>query len=103
MKKFEGKKLLLLGSNVGTEDMILYAKSNGAYTIVADNLPVSKSGANTSLGTLFLKAESRKEMDLIINNMVNYIKIKFQYFFRFLLDMFFCQSVYFFGIVSGKV
>lgn len=43
MKKFEGKKLLLLGSNVGTLDMIRYAKENGAYTIVADNLPIEKS------------------------------------------------------------
>ncbi len=43
IKKFEGKKLLLLGSNVGTLDLIEYAKNNGAYTIVADNLPKSKS------------------------------------------------------------
>lgn len=43
MKKFEGKKLLFLGSNVGTADMIRYAKENGAFTIVADYLPVEKS------------------------------------------------------------
>ncbi len=43
MKRFEGKKLLLLGSNVGTLDILKYAKENGAYTIVADNLPVEKS------------------------------------------------------------
>lgn len=43
MKKFEGKKLLFLGSNVGTADMIKYAKENGAFTIVADYLPVEKS------------------------------------------------------------
>lgn len=43
MKKFEGKKLLLLGSNVGTLDIIRYAKANGAFTIVADYLPVEKS------------------------------------------------------------
>lgn len=43
MKKFEGKKLLFLGSNVGTLDMIRYAKENGAYTIVADYLPQEKS------------------------------------------------------------
>lgn len=42
-KKFEGKKLLLLGSNVGTMDLLTYAKENGAYTIVADNLPEEKS------------------------------------------------------------
>lgn len=43
MKLFEGKKLLFLGSNVGTLDMIRYAKKNGAYTIVADYLPIEKS------------------------------------------------------------
>ena len=43
MSKFEGKKLLFLGSNVGTLDMIRYAKENGAYTIVADYLPKEKS------------------------------------------------------------
>ena len=43
MRKFEGKKLLLLGSNVGTMDLLTYAKANGAYTIVADNLPIEKS------------------------------------------------------------
>ena len=43
MGNFDGKKLLLLGSNVGTLDIIRYAKDNGAYTIVADNLPVERS------------------------------------------------------------
>lgn len=41
--KFEGKKLLLLGSNVGILDIIRYAKEHGAITIVADNYPVEKS------------------------------------------------------------
>lgn len=35
-KKFTGKKLLVLGSNVGAIDIVTYAKDNGAYTIVAD-------------------------------------------------------------------
>ena len=43
IRKFEGKKLLLLGSNVGTLDLIRYAKKHGAYTIVADNLSVEES------------------------------------------------------------
>lgn len=43
MKKFEGKKLLILGSSVGTLDLIKYAKKHGAYTIVADYLPKEKS------------------------------------------------------------
>ena len=41
--KFEGKKLLLLGSNIGILDVIRYAKENGAITILADDLPVEKS------------------------------------------------------------
>lgn len=45
MKKFEDKKLLLLGSNAGTVDLIKYAKYNGAYTIVADYLEPAKSPA----------------------------------------------------------
>lgn len=43
MKKFEGKKILFLGSNVGTIDMVRYARENGAYTIVADYYPIEKS------------------------------------------------------------
>ncbi len=43
MEKFVGKKILFLGSNVGTIDMIRYAKQQGAYTIVADYLPKEKS------------------------------------------------------------
>ena len=43
MKRFVGKTLLLLGSNVGTLDIIRYAKENGVFTIVADNLPTEKS------------------------------------------------------------
>lgn len=43
MLKFEGKKILLLGSSLGILDIIKYARENGALTIVADNLPVEKS------------------------------------------------------------
>lgn len=43
MKIFDGKKFLLLGSNVGTLELLSYARENGAYTIVADNLPNDKS------------------------------------------------------------
>jgi biotin carboxylase len=44
-KRFTSKKLLLLGTNVGTCDMVNYARSQGAYVIVADNLPPEKSTA----------------------------------------------------------
>lgn len=47
MKKFHGKVLLLLGTNVGSVDIVNYARSNGAYVIVADNLPLEESKAKT--------------------------------------------------------
>lgn len=45
MNKFLDKKLLLLGTNVGSIEIVNYAKSEGAYVIVADNLPNEKSPA----------------------------------------------------------
>ncbi|MCM1132931.1 MAG: ATP-grasp domain-containing protein [Ruminococcus flavefaciens] len=44
-KKFNGKKLLVLGSNVGATDIVQYARENGAYVIVADYFPPEKSPA----------------------------------------------------------
>ena len=44
-KKFAGKKLLLLGTNVQSCSIVNYAKSQGAYVIVTDNLPPEKSAA----------------------------------------------------------
>jgi len=45
MGKFSGKTLLVLGSNVGSTDIVTYAKENGARVIVADYYPVEKSPA----------------------------------------------------------
>ena len=45
MKKFHNKKLLVLGSNAGSTDIVRYARENGAYTIVADYLEPAKSPA----------------------------------------------------------
>lgn len=45
MKKYEGKTLLMLGSNVGAKEMVLYARDNGAYTIVADYYDNDRSNA----------------------------------------------------------
>lgn len=45
MKKFENKTLLVLGSSIGSVDIVNYAKENGAYTIVADYYPIDKSEA----------------------------------------------------------
>lgn len=43
MKKYSNKKLLILGTNVGSVDIAKYAKSHGAYVIGTDNLPKEKS------------------------------------------------------------
>ena len=43
--KFDKKVLLVLGSNVGSTDIVRYASANGAYTIVTDFYPKEKSPA----------------------------------------------------------
>lgn len=43
--RFEGKRLLVLGSNVGSCEIVRYARDGGAYVAVADWLPVEKSPA----------------------------------------------------------
>ncbi len=45
MGKFENKKFLVLGTSVGSVEMVNYAKSQGAYVIVVDYLPAEKSAA----------------------------------------------------------
>lgn len=45
MGKFSGKKLLVLGSNVGATDIVTYARKNGAYVVVADWNPEEESPA----------------------------------------------------------
>lgn len=45
MKRYEGKTLLVLGSNVGAADIVRYAKEDGALVLVADWYPVEKSRA----------------------------------------------------------
>ena len=43
--RFQGKKLLVLGSNAGSVDIVDYARSGGAFVYVADYLPRSESPA----------------------------------------------------------
>lgn len=45
MGKFDGKRLLELGTNVSSVDIVQYARKEGAYVIVADYLDKSKSEA----------------------------------------------------------
>lgn len=69
MKKFSGKKLLVLGSNVGSVDIVSYAKQNGAYTIVVDNLPPEKSPAKMIADEhLMISTANTLELNLLINN-----------------------------------
>ena len=44
-KRFANKKLLVLGSNAGSELIVNYARDNGAYVTVADYNPPEKSPA----------------------------------------------------------
>ena len=45
MGKYDGKKLLMLGSNVCSDDICNYAKLHGAYVVAADWNPIEKSSA----------------------------------------------------------
>lgn len=45
MSLFEGKKLLFLGTSVASVSMVRYARQEGAYVIVTDNLPPEQSAA----------------------------------------------------------
>lgn len=45
MMRFEGKKLLELGTTMGSVQMVQYAKENGAYVIVADKDKPERSAA----------------------------------------------------------
>ena len=45
MGKFDGKRLLMLGTSTGSVAIVRYAKSEGAYVIVTDYLPVERSEA----------------------------------------------------------
>lgn len=43
MGKFDGKKLLILGTNVGAVEAVRYAQQNGAYVYATDYYPIEKS------------------------------------------------------------
>ena len=52
-----------------------YIKDEGLIVAKGDSIHPF-TGANTSLGTLFLRAESRKELDRLLENLEQYIKLK---------------------------
>lgn len=45
MGKFDGKRLLVLGTSIGSVDVVQYAKAQGAYVLVTDYLPAERSAA----------------------------------------------------------
>ena len=45
MGKFNKKTLLVLGTSVGSVEIVKYARNEGAYVIVTDYLPLEKSEA----------------------------------------------------------
>ena len=52
--KFAGKTLLVLGSNVGSNDIVKYAKENGAEVLVADYFSPERSSAKRIADEHFL-------------------------------------------------
>ena len=69
MKKFEGKKLLVLGGKpIGSYEIVEYAKKQGAYTIVADYLPKNQSIAKRLADESWVI--STAEVDVISNKVI---------------------------------
>lgn len=54
MKRFEGKKLLELGTTMGSVQMVQYAKDNGAYVIVADKDKPERSAAKRIADKIYM-------------------------------------------------
>lgn len=63
--KFSGKTLLILGTSAGSNDIVKYAKSNGAHTIVIDYLQPELSESKLVADDNFLI--STADTDTIIN------------------------------------
>lgn len=72
-EKFAGKKLLVLGSNAGSDAVIKYAQKNGAYVYVADNLPLVKSFAKplADKAVLISTADMDALEQLVVNERIN--------------------------------
>lgn len=73
MKKFQDKKLLVLGSNVGSTDIVHYTKENGGFVYVADYLPKEKSPAKllADEAVLISTSDTEKLEALIKRNNIN--------------------------------
>ncbi len=73
MGKYDGKKLLILGNNAGSAEILEYAKQNGAYIVVSDYIPYEESklkkeaDEHLSVST----AETEELADYIKTNNIN--------------------------------
>ena len=69
------KECTLESIDIDSEFEAKYIRDKGFIVKKGDHI-VSFTGANTSLGTLFLKAETREELDKVLINIEKSIKIK---------------------------
>ena len=68
----KGKRLLLLGTNVSTCDMVRYAQSQGIYVIVTDNLPAEKSPAKQIADEIWMvSATDIDKLEQLAQNNIN--------------------------------
>lgn len=67
MGKYDGKTLLMLGSNIGAPEMVRYARKHGAYTIVADYYEAGRSAAKRVADEqLFISTADLKSLSKVI-------------------------------------
>lgn len=69
------KEGILVSVDIEPEFRSKYIKDEGFIVKAGDHI-VPFTGANNSLGTLFIRADSRKELDQVLADIEKYIKIK---------------------------
>ena len=69
------KEGTLVSVDIDDDFRLKYVKDEGLIVRKGDHI-VPFTGANTSLGTLFLRAETRKELDSILQEINQYVRIK---------------------------
>lgn len=69
MNKFNGKTLLVLGSNVGAVDIVRYARENGARVVAADYYPPEKSSAKRAADeNLLISTNDQEQLGKVVEN-----------------------------------
>lgn len=69
------KEGTLVSVDIDDDFRLKYVKDEGLIVRKGDHI-VPFTGANTSLGTLFFRAETRKELDSILQEINQYVRIK---------------------------